>query len=175
MPDSGAIPPAFEQAPPAVSDAYVLAGWGHRVGAAVVDGLIVIAISLALGLLLGGLLAAAGSSTEDSLVGGLVVGSQVGSIAVGFLYALLLLRAGSRNGQTLGKQAMGIRVVTADGRQVTFGTVAVREWLAKTFVFGFLAILTLYMATLLNFLWPLWDRENRALHDMIASTRVVRA
>ena len=22
-------------------------------------------------------------------------------------------------------------------------------------------------------LWPLWDRENRALHDMLAGTRVI--
>ena len=27
----------------------------------------------------------------------------------------------------------------------------------------------------LNFFWPLWDDENRALHDMICSTHVVRS
>ena len=28
------------------------------------------------------------------------------------------------------------------------------------------------LAFLLDSLWPLWDRENRALHDMLALTRV---
>jgi uncharacterized RDD family membrane protein YckC len=28
---------------------------------------------------------------------------------------------------------------------------------------------------LLDNLWPLWDDENRALHDMVCSTHVVRA
>jgi uncharacterized RDD family membrane protein YckC len=28
---------------------------------------------------------------------------------------------------------------------------------------------------LLNYLWPLWDDQNRALHDMIVSTHVVQA
>ena len=27
----------------------------------------------------------------------------------------------------------------------------------------------------LDFFWPLWDDENRALHDMIVSTHVVQA
>jgi hypothetical protein len=28
---------------------------------------------------------------------------------------------------------------------------------------------------LLDYLWPLWDDQNRALHDMVASSHVVRA
>jgi uncharacterized RDD family membrane protein YckC len=28
---------------------------------------------------------------------------------------------------------------------------------------------------LADYLWPLWDDQNRAVHDMIAETRVVRA
>ena len=27
----------------------------------------------------------------------------------------------------------------------------------------------------LNYFWPLWDDQNRALHDMAVSTHVVRA
>ena len=27
---------------------------------------------------------------------------------------------------------------------------------------------------ILDFLWPLWDAENRALHDMIVKSHVVR-
>ena len=27
--------------------------------------------------------------------------------------------------------------------------------------------------TLIDYLWPLWDGENRCLHDMVVSTHVV--
>ena len=30
------------------------------------------------------------------------------------------------------------------------------------------------LATLADVLWPLWDEENRALHDLIVDTRVIR-
>jgi uncharacterized RDD family membrane protein YckC len=39
-------------------------------------------------------------------------------------------------------------------------------------LFVMLVVTGLYL--LLDYLWPLWDRENRALHDMIARTHVVR-
>jgi uncharacterized RDD family membrane protein YckC len=28
---------------------------------------------------------------------------------------------------------------------------------------------------LADYLWPLWDDQNRAVHDMIAETRVIRS
>src|ERR1700754_2534736 len=40
-------------------------------------------------------------------------------------------RRARHNGQTVGKQAAGIRVVRDDGQPVTLGTVASREWLLK--------------------------------------------
>ncbi len=68
-----------------------------------------------------------------------------------------------------------------------------RHWLLKYIVFGYVPLIVLYaftlsnaagvgalvmtvlyLVTLANYLWPLWDKENRALHDMAASTRVVR-
>ena len=46
---------------------------------------------------------------------------------------------------------------------MTFGFALVREILVKQILFGYLAFFTLYTATLLNYLWPLWDSKNRAL------------
>ena len=34
--------------------------------------------------------------------------------------------------------------------------------------------LTAGLASLADVLWPLWDEENRALHDLIVDTRVVK-
>ena len=84
-------------------------------------------------------------------------------------------RGGRRNGQTLGKQLLGIRVVREDGRPMSYGTSAVREWLAKTLLFTVVATFTFLIPLLLDYLWPLWDERNRSLHDMMVSTLVVRA
>ena len=46
----------------------------------------------------------------------------------------------------------------------------------KTFLFaGLGGSITFGLLWLLDCLWPLWDDENRALHDMIVNSRVVRA
>jgi uncharacterized RDD family membrane protein YckC len=36
-----------------------------------------------------------------------------------------------------------------------------------------IALLTVYLLTLLNYLWP-WDPRNQALHDKICDTVVVK-
>jgi uncharacterized RDD family membrane protein YckC len=92
----------------------------------------------------------------------------------GVYAAALMARAGARNGQTLGKQALGLRVVRDNDAPVGFGwgllrELGVRELLltvSSSFVFG--------IPYLLDSLWPLWDETNRTLHDMIVSSHVVR-
>ena len=51
------------------------------------------------------------------------------------------------------------------------GRALLREGVGKQL----LALITLYTYLIVDYLWPLWDRENQALHDKIASTHVVRA
>lgn len=89
------------------------------------------------------------------------------------LYApLLMARSGARNGQTLGKQAMGIRVVLADdGEAIGFWRGVLRTVLAQQLLIA----ATLYVYGLVDYLWPIGDRRNQALHDKIANTLVVRA
>ena len=70
---------------------------------------------------------------------------------------------------------MGIRVVRANGEAMTFGWAMLREVAVKTLLFGMLlGSITLGLAWLVDVLWPLRDDENRALHDFIVDTRVVR-
>jgi uncharacterized RDD family membrane protein YckC len=79
------------------------------------------------------------------------------------------------NGQTLGRMAVGIRVVRADGRPINFGFAMLREVVVKWLLFGLvLGSVTGGIATLIDYLWPLWDEENRALHDLIVNTRTIR-
>jgi uncharacterized RDD family membrane protein YckC len=140
-------------------------GWWRRVGAAIIDGLVVGVVGVAVALILS---QALGASVDATTAISVFIGLLVGS----FYYGNLMSREGPRNGQSLGKQAIGIRVVRVDGQQVTFGFALYREILVKTIVFGYLGALTLYTATLLNYLWPLWDSKNRALHDHVCKTLV---
>jgi uncharacterized RDD family membrane protein YckC len=95
---------------------------------------------------------------------------------VALLYApLLMMRQGPRNGQTWGKQLLEIRAVRDNGQPFDFGSAALREVVLKGLAVGIASSIIPVIPWFLNFFWPLWDDENRALHDMAASTHVVRA
>jgi uncharacterized RDD family membrane protein YckC len=96
--------------------------------------------------------------------------------AVFLLYApLLMIRQGEHNGQTLGKQMVGIRVVRDTGEPFGFGWAAFREVVLKQLAVGIASSIIPFIPWFLNYFWPLWDDQNRALHDMAASTHVVKA
>jgi uncharacterized RDD family membrane protein YckC len=91
---------------------------------------------------------------------------------VAFLYAPFLMAR--TNGQTLGRMATGIRVVRTSGEPMTFGWAMLREVAVKGLLIGTVAnSVTFGLASLLDVLWPLWDEENRALHDYVSQTRTV--
>ena len=95
---------------------------------------------------------------------------------VWLLYApLLMMREGPRNGQTIGRQLLGIRVVRNTGQPMSFGWAALREFVVKGLLVGIASSIIPVLPWLLDVLWPLWDDENRALHDMIVQTHVVKA
>jgi uncharacterized RDD family membrane protein YckC len=155
-------PPVSPAAPEGVPS-----GWWRRVGAAVIDGL-VIGVG---GAVVGAIIASAADASGDAST---AIGAAIGLVLGTIYYGALMSRSGANNGQTLGKQATGIRVVRLEGGEVTFGYAFVREILVKTIVFGYLAFVTLYIATIVNYLWPLWDPRNQALHDKIVKSQVRR-
>lgn len=67
-------------------------------------------------------------------------------------------------GQTLGKMAVGVRVVSLDGGEISYGIAFVR-WVGYL-----LSTLTL----LLGYLMAGIRADKRTLHDLVAGTRVVR-
>jgi uncharacterized RDD family membrane protein YckC len=174
-PPPGAGGPPVSAAPGALAGRHVLAGWWSRVGAALIDGVIVG---------IGGIVLLIAITAPFSI--GFFADEDVGvvSIVVGFLFATLcvsivaLLYAPAMmartNGQTLGRMALGIRVVRAKGQPMTFGFAMLREVAVKTLLFGIASSLTFGLASLLDVLWPLWDEENRALHDFVVDTRVIK-
>ena len=180
---TGPVPPGGWQQPPAPGAGFQsrgqLASWGSRLGAFIIDGLIVIVPALILLSVLGaGALASSGGDSEAGLiafVGGLIVTFLVIAV-ISFLYApLLMKREGANNGQTWGKQVLGIRVVRDSGEPYTFGSAALREVVLKNLAVGIASSIIPLIPWFLNFFWPLWDDQNRALHDMAASSHVVEA
>ena len=156
---------AAEWQPPVV--AVTAAGWWPRAVAAILDTLVAGFAGVVLGAIVAGLLDASDNATTAIAAGAWIV-------TAGTYYCLLMGRGGARNGQTLGKQAVGIRVVRVDGAPVEPGFAFVREVLVKILLFGYIAFVTLYLATFVNYLWPLWDPRKQALHDKIVRSRVVK-
>ena len=79
-----------------------------------------------------------------------------------------------KDGQTPGKKIVGIRVVNArSGETLGWGMMFVREFLVKNLLFSVFGGMSLGIAQILNFLWPLWDANSQALHDKIANTQVI--
>ncbi len=66
---------------------------------------------------------------------------------------------------TLGKKLLGLKVITADNKRLTFLTVILREVIGK-----FISTLVI----LLGFVWIIFDKERQGWHDKIANTLVVR-
>jgi uncharacterized RDD family membrane protein YckC len=166
-----------------------LSGWWPRVGATLLDGLIVMALNApTLGLALA--VAAGGGLRVHPTVTGhatftLSHEMKVVAVIAGLAYLvsvllyapLLLRREGRHNGQTWGKQALSIRVVRDSGAPVDLGTGMLREVVAKLLILGALGYVPIVggFAWLVWDLWPLWDKSNRAPHDMIARTHVLKA
>jgi uncharacterized RDD family membrane protein YckC len=161
------------QAP--VAGHWQLAGWWRRAGAHIIDGIV---IAIAAGILFAIVGAVVG--------GGFLVGDTTGYIALvlgiiawgicvvvaALAYAPLMMAR--TNGKTLGRMMCGTRVVRANGQPMDFTTAVLREVVMKWLLIGVVAgSFTFGLAALLDYLWPLWDEENRALHDMVVNTRTI--
>lgn len=157
------------------------ASYGKRVIALIVDNLIALAILVVVVLLF--LFAIGGIDAVDSNSGALTVGSViafvvfffVAIIAITILPSALLSRKGVHNGQTWGKQLVGIRVIYT-GRygdtRMGWSESLQRELLWRGLIIGLIGG-TVFIVPLIDLLWPLWDEHKRALHDIPIKTRVI--
>lgn len=82
-------------------------------------------------------------------------------LGVPLVYEALMLK---RNGQTLGKMALGVRVVTPEGQPIGPGQAWARSAI-KVILGSCLGV---------DYLPAFFTRERTCFHDMIARTRVVR-
>jgi uncharacterized RDD family membrane protein YckC len=180
--------------PATTPDGQRLAGWWHRLGAFLLDGLILLVLSglaafpvtsrlfSAYGDFFGDTMRAIESGAEPPAqaelfadLGGPLFGYAVIALLVNFVYHVGFLKTLSA---TPGKLLTGLRVRLRDQPgPLSWGTV-LRRWAAQNVggVVGLLPVVgalgTLY--ALLDGLWPLWDQRKQALHDKVARTNVVR-
>jgi uncharacterized RDD family membrane protein YckC len=138
-----------------------LASWGRRLAAITLDGLLLlIPAGVGIGLVLLG--ADEGAGRVLAIVGAVLVIASV-TVLQGVYYTVLI----GRSGQTLGKRALGIKVIDeAGGGAIGYGR-AFGRWLVP-FVLGW------FFLNILEGLWPLWDAKNQTWHDKVANSVVVR-
>lgn len=187
------------------SAAGMYAGWGTRLGAYIIDVLVLLIPSFIVGLITG-----LGATASFNLTGASSSASSMGMYIFGSLLNLIINTGyfayfHGTTGQTIGKRVLKIRVIRRNNQPMDFvvavkrlaitiastvinlligiisfnsiNDIAAGNLSAATASFGFFGIISFVIgiATLLDYLWPLWDGQKQALHDKIADTLVVRA
>ena len=160
-------------------EAVELAGAGSRLGARIIDWIILTVVSIIL--LVAGVLTLVGldvddtAETEAEIEGGLgvFVGIILALFAIGLLYEVALI---ATRGQTLGKMATRVRVVRADNGLVPGWGKSLGRW-AVPAVFGVIGSFIPFvgLAVLLIYASLLWDKVRQGWHDKAAGTLVIKA
>ncbi|MGA4958105.1 RDD family protein [Streptomyces lavendulocolor] len=133
------------------------AHWGRRVGAHLLDMLIILGPLYAIV----GISGATSSSGEPQLGAIIVLPLMVYTLTM----AVLQLVKEGKTGQTIGKKALGICLLReADGRPLGVGMAFVRK----------LAHFLDSVACYLGWLWPLWDEKKQTFADKVCSTAVYK-
>lgn len=190
-------PPKFVPPPPPVPIAGPGGGSGLPLGSRglrflsrTIDGipkwLVFLAFALLGGVVLLGALSTAdcdwdtqGGATDYECTTGLMNASSVGFSALNVLVlagyfagvllnCVLTVRSGHRNGQTLGRQMLNLRLVRVDRSPIGWETVLNREVL-----FPFALFLPLGLGLFVDALWPFFDPRKRRLVDVWCKTEVV--
>ena len=154
--------PVIEGSPYAPAAQAEYANWLYRVGSYLIDALITSAVPIVARALIGalGLTDAFGTPRGAGLVIYLV--SLAVSLAI-FIWNSLV-RQGS-TGQSVGKQALGTRLISVRTNQpIGAGMAFVRQ------LCHILDALPCY----LGYLWPLWDSKRQTFADKLVGTVVVR-
>ena len=100
-------------------------------------------------------------------LGGSLIGLSVIALLALFVYTLMLL---AREGQTIGKRVIGIRIVRTDGERAGLLRLLGLRYIAPALL-GAIPYIGAVFA-LANILW-IFGEERRCLHDHFADTMVV--
>ena len=136
----------------AANESIELAGIMARLVASIIDGIVLALVAT----LLLGILSQAGGGLALPL-------TQFVGLALPVVYHWYFWTR--RAGQTPGKSAVGVRVIKADGSEISDTD-------------AFIRAIGYHVSTLLcglGFIWAIFDRNNQTWHDKLAGTYVVSA
>lgn len=150
------------QMPEQIDVSYELAGLGSRFVAALIDTCIVGLIIAALAIAVGYLRARLGADTPEGWVAGFIIIFSMTLIYVGYY---LYFEMASR-GQSPGKRASGLRVISVDGSAITLDQSAVRNILR--------VVDTLPPLSIAGVIAIFLTRRMQRLGDLAAGTMVVK-
>jgi len=147
-----------------------LAGRGARLGAVIIDALIIFPI-------LFGIAKATGfwDTMLPRLANGIPLSMEENIVAFLVGQTLFLILNGSllaNHGQTIGKRIMKVKIVVMEGKQVGF----LKLYSLRYLVFSLISQIPVAggLLSLLNVLF-IFGKERRCLHDRITGTKVVAA
>lgn len=149
-------------------DGMELAERGTRLGAATIDGIFILLIaSLMWFFFLPGGIAAIFSGHKPAFLLSLIVGLSTLAVWIAINFSFL-----TRNGQTIGKKILGIKIVRTDYSACDVWRIAGRRFLIPGLI-GQIPIAGLFF----SFVEPLFifQESRRCVHDLIADTVVIKA
>ncbi|MEM7769443.1 MAG: RDD family protein [Cyanobacteria bacterium P01_E01_bin.6] len=137
------------------------ASFWERFAAALLDGIIMNILSYLAGFIVGLVIGVAGGGSDAAAALATLLGAVVG-LVIGWLYSAI--QESSKYQATLGKRALGIVVTDLDGGRISFMQ-ATGRYFAKI-LSGLILLIGYIMAA--------FTERKQALHDMLASTLVVK-
>jgi uncharacterized RDD family membrane protein YckC len=141
------------------------AGFWIRFVAYIVDGFILGLGVMLLGGIVFGLIVAIAGTNPDEVVYWIAFIFVLLAYFVGAWLYEALLTSGPR-GATFGKQAVGVRIVRADGAPLSFGRATGRHFLK--------VVVTPMVPLAIGYLLAAFTSGKRALHDFMADTLVIK-
>jgi uncharacterized RDD family membrane protein YckC len=135
-------------------------GFWRRLLAYIIDAIIVGVVAGIIEAIIGAIIHASTSDTTGAGARSGLVTLIIGLIYFGWLW--------SRNGQTVGFMALGMRLVRADGRPVTFALGALRYFLI------YLSFLLCLIPAIISAFMIGLGSQKQAIHDAILGTLVIR-
>lgn len=140
---------------------FVYAGFGARLGALIVDGIVTQICMFLVGLVVGFSIVAGGQGDQRTIA---TMQAGLNLLSIVFVWLYYALQESSDAQATIGKRVMGIRVLDLSGQQLSFGRATGRH-------FG--KLISGLLLGIGYFIQPFTERKQ-ALHDIMAGAIVVK-
>ncbi len=131
------------------------ASFWQRLGAAIIDGILLFLVGLVIARILGI------DPFETRSMRFEIIVNLIGVVEYWLYFAIL---ESSKWQGSLGKRALGIVVTDLTGNRISFGKATGRHF----------AKIISFIILLIGFLMVLWDEKKQGLHDKLAKTLVIR-